>query len=80
MRVLHELIAGLDLDQGEIAVGLLRLYEYTLWQLREGNVEEVRQRPPGAARHLGEGPASRKRSGTAARRGSFPAPTGVPGR
>jgi flagellin-specific chaperone FliS len=42
MRVLHELIAGLDLEQGEIAVGLLRLYEYALWQLREGNVEEVR--------------------------------------
>ncbi len=43
MRVLHELIAGLDLDQGEIAVGLLRLYEYAIWQLREGNLEEVQQ-------------------------------------
>ena len=40
-RVLEELMAGLDLDQGEVAAGLLRLYEYMLRQTREGRVEEV---------------------------------------
>jgi flagellar secretion chaperone FliS len=43
VRALHELISCLDLEQGEIAVGLLRLYEYALWQAREGNLEEVHQ-------------------------------------
>ena len=41
-RVLHELIAGLDLDQGEVAAGLLLLYEYALSELRAGNLDEVR--------------------------------------
>ncbi len=40
-QVLHELIAGLDLDQGEIASGLLSLYEFALRQAREGRLEEV---------------------------------------
>ena len=78
MRALHELIAGLDLEQGEIAAGLLRLYEYALWQLREGNLEEVRQILQGLretwAKSLDE-----EEGRMAARRGSFPAPTGVPG-
>ena len=41
-RVLHELIAGLDLEQWEIAAGLLRLYEYVLRQVRAGEIEEAR--------------------------------------
>lgn len=40
-RVLEELIAGLDLGQGEMAAGLLRLYEYMLRRSREGELEEV---------------------------------------
>ena len=40
-RVLHELMAGLDLDQGEIATGLLRLYVYALQQARAGELAEV---------------------------------------
>jgi flagellin-specific chaperone FliS len=40
-RVLEELMAGLDLDQGEVAAGLLRLYEYMLRLSREGRLEEV---------------------------------------
>jgi len=40
-QVLHELIAGLDLDQGEIASGLLSLYEYALRQAREGRLEDT---------------------------------------
>ena len=42
-RVLTELMAGLDLEQGEIASGLFRLYEYCLWQSREGRVDEVQR-------------------------------------
>jgi flagellin-specific chaperone FliS len=41
MRALDELLYGLDLDQGELAHGLLRMYEYLLHTAREGNVEEV---------------------------------------
>lgn len=77
MRVLHELIAGLDLDQGEIAVGLLRLYEYALWQAREGNIEEVRlvlqDLRDTWAKSLHE-----EEERTAARHGSLPAQVGVP--
>jgi flagellin-specific chaperone FliS len=40
-RVLDELMAGLDLEQGEVATGLLRLYEYALRQSRAGRMEEV---------------------------------------
>jgi flagellar secretion chaperone FliS len=40
-KVLHELIAGLDLEQGEVAAGLLLLYEYSLRLAREGRIEEV---------------------------------------
>jgi flagellin-specific chaperone FliS len=79
MRVLHELIAGLDLDQGEIAVGLLRLYEYALWQLREGNVEEVRQ----ILQELRDTWAKSLREEeerAAARRDSSSLPTGASGR
>jgi flagellar protein FliS len=79
MRVLHELIAGLDLDQGEIAVGLLRLYEYALWQLREGNIEEVRL----VLQDLRETWAkslSEEEGLAAARRGISSIPTGSPGR
>ena len=78
-RVLHELIAGLDLEQGEIAVGLLRLYEYALWQLREGNIEEVHQVLQGLRGAWAKG-LDEEEERAAARRGSFPASTGVPGR
>lgn len=79
MRVLHELIAGLDLEQGEIAVGLLRLYEYALWQLREGNIEEVRLVLQGLREAWAKG-LDEEEGRAAARRGSSPASTGVPGR
>ncbi|MEZ4654648.1 MAG: flagellar export chaperone FliS [Candidatus Eisenbacteria bacterium] len=38
---LEELLHGLDLDQGELAQGLLRMYEYLLYAAREGRLEEV---------------------------------------
>jgi flagellin-specific chaperone FliS len=79
MRVLHELIAGLDPEQGEIAVGLLRLYEYALWQLREGNLEEVRQVLEGLREAWAKGLDEEDGRATA-RRGNFPAATGVLGR
>jgi flagellin-specific chaperone FliS len=79
MRVLHELIAGLDLEQGEIAVGLLRLYEYALWQLREGNIEEVRLVLQGLREAWAKG-LDEEEGREAARRGSSAASTGVPGR
>jgi flagellar protein FliS len=79
MRVLHELIAGLDLEQGEVAVGLLRLYEYALWQLREGNIEEVRLVLQGLREAWAKG-LDEEEGRAAARRGSFPASAGVPGR
>jgi flagellin-specific chaperone FliS len=77
MRVLHELIAGLDLDQGEVAVGLLRLYEYSLWQLREGNVEEVRLLLQELRDTWAKG-LREEEARMAARHGSLPAPVGVP--
>jgi flagellar protein FliS len=40
--VLYELMAGLDLRQGEVAAGLLLLYEYTLRLVREGRLEQAR--------------------------------------
>ncbi len=40
-RVLQELVAGLDLDSGEVASGLLVLYEYMLHEVREGRIAEV---------------------------------------
>lgn len=79
MRVLHELIAGLDLEQGEIAGGLLRLYEYALWQLREGNIEEVRLVLQGLREAWAKG-LEEEEGRAAARRGSSSASTGVPGR
>ena len=42
-RVLEELMAGLDLQQGEVAIGLLRLYEYMYRQGREGHLAEVQR-------------------------------------
>jgi len=39
--VLTELMAGLDLDSGEIAAGLLSLYGYMLRRVREGELAEV---------------------------------------
>jgi flagellin-specific chaperone FliS len=41
VRSLEELLYGLDLDQGELARGLFRLYEYLLHAAREGRLEEV---------------------------------------
>lgn len=41
MRVLEELMAGLDLDQGEVALGLLRLYEFSYRLVREGHLDEA---------------------------------------
>lgn len=41
VRSLEELLYGLDLDQGELAHSLLRMYEYLLHAAREGRVEEV---------------------------------------
>jgi len=41
--VLTELMAGLDLDQGEIAAGLLSLYGYMIRQVREGHLDEVQE-------------------------------------
>jgi flagellin-specific chaperone FliS len=41
IRVLEELMAGLDLDQGEVAIGLLRLYEYSLRMVREGQLGQA---------------------------------------
>lgn len=40
IKVVEELMAGLDLDRGEIAAGLLRLYEYILHDVREGRIAE----------------------------------------
>ena len=40
--VLTELMAGLDLTQGDIAAGLLSLYGYMIRQVREGRLDEVR--------------------------------------
>lgn len=41
VRALEELIGGLDLDQGELALSLLRMYEYLLYCAREGQLQEV---------------------------------------
>jgi flagellin-specific chaperone FliS len=41
VRALEELVCGLDLEQGELARGLLRQYEYLLHRTREGALEEV---------------------------------------
>lgn len=78
-RVLHELIAGLDLEQGEVAVGLLRLYEYALWQLREGNIDEVRRILEGLREAWATG-LEQEEGRAAARRGNSSAPAGALGR
>ena len=41
VQALEELIGGLDLEQGELALNLLRLYEYLLYCAREGQLQEV---------------------------------------
>ena len=42
VKVLDELLAGIDLEQGgDIAAGLLRLYEYCHRLVREGRIEET---------------------------------------
>lgn len=41
VRALEELIGGLDLERGDLAVHLLRMYEYLLYRAREGRLEEV---------------------------------------
>ena len=41
VRSLEELLYGLDLDRGELAQSLLRMYEYLIHAAREGRVEEV---------------------------------------
>ena len=78
MRALHELIGGLDLEQGEVAVGLLRLFEYALWQLREGNLEEVRQVLQSLRDAWAKG-LDEEEGRAATRRGNSAASTGVPG-
>lgn len=40
-RTLNELIAALDFDQGELSVGLYRLYDYCKRLLREDRYEEA---------------------------------------
>ena len=41
VQALEELIGGLDLEQGELALSLLRMYEYLLYAAREGQLQEV---------------------------------------
>ena len=41
IRALEELIGGLDLERGDLALGLLRMYEYLLYRAREGELQEV---------------------------------------
>lgn len=40
-RGLSELIDALDFSQGEIAVGLMRLYQYAMDKVREGDFDEA---------------------------------------
>lgn len=40
-RGLAELIDALDFDQGEIALGLFRLYRYAMERVKEGKFDEV---------------------------------------
>ena len=40
-KVLNELIAGLNFEHEEIAVGLYRLYDYSKRCIREGKMEEA---------------------------------------
>lgn len=41
VRALEELVGGIDLAGGEVALGLLRMYEYLLFAAREGRLQEV---------------------------------------
>ncbi len=41
IRVLTELVNGLNFEAGDIAGKLLTLYDYMIRQVREGNFEEV---------------------------------------
>jgi flagellin-specific chaperone FliS len=40
-RAINELIAGLNFEYNEIAVGLYRLYDYSKLCIRQGNMEEA---------------------------------------
>ncbi len=40
-RAINELIAALDFDQGELSVGLYRLYDYSKRLLREDRYDEA---------------------------------------
>ncbi len=41
VRALEELMGGLDLEKGDLALSLLRMYEYMLHQAREGDLDSV---------------------------------------
>ncbi|MBU1701738.1 MAG: flagellar protein FliS [Candidatus Eisenbacteria bacterium] len=43
LRALEEMIGALNLEQGEIARGMLSLYDYLMRRVREGEWDEVTQ-------------------------------------